>query len=44
MRELRAAGMGFDRLAEQLNAEGIRPRKGERWWGRGVNNTLAHVG
>jgi DNA invertase Pin-like site-specific DNA recombinase len=43
MKELRQAGLGFDRLAEQLNAEGIRPRKGERWWGRGVNNVLTHA-
>lgn len=40
MRELRAAGMGYDRIAEQLNAEGIKPRRGVRWWGRGINNVL----
>ena len=44
MKELRDAGMGFDRVAEQLNAEGIRPRKGARWWGRSVNNVLQRVG
>lgn len=40
MKELRAAGLGFDRIAEQLNAEGIKPRAGARWWGRSVNNAL----
>jgi DNA invertase Pin-like site-specific DNA recombinase len=40
MKELRSAGLGFDRIAEQLNAEGIKPRKGARWWGRSINNTL----
>ncbi len=40
MRELRTAGLGFDRIAEQLNADGLKPRKGERWWGRSINNVL----
>lgn len=44
MKELHAAGIGFDRVAEQLNVEGIRPRKGARWWGRSVNNVLQRVG
>src|ERR1035438_1612467 len=39
MKELHAAGLGFDRVAEHLNAEGIRPRKGARWWGRSVNRS-----
>ena len=43
MKELKAAGLGFDRVAEALNAEGIRPRAGERWWGRTVNNVLSTV-
>lgn len=43
MRELRSAGIGFDRIAVQLNTEGIKPRKGERWWGRSVNNTLTRA-
>lgn len=42
MRELRAAGLGFDRIAAQLNTEGLKPRSGARWWGRSVNNTLSH--
>jgi hypothetical protein len=28
MRELRAAGLGFDRIAAALNAEGITARRG----------------
>lgn len=44
MKELRASGIGFDKIAEQLNAEGIMPRSGQRWWGRSVNNTLKLAG
>jgi hypothetical protein len=41
MKALRAEGMGFDRIAEELNAEGLKPRTGERWWGKTVNNILS---
>ena len=41
MRELRDAGMGFDRIAEALNAEGPKPRIGQRWWGKTINNILS---
>ena len=44
MRELRATGLGFDKIAEQLNTEGLKPRTGQRWWGKGVNNSLRHSG
>ena len=40
MKELRDSGMGYDRIAEALNAEGLKPRTGERWWGKTVNNIL----
>jgi len=40
MKTLRASGMGFDRIAGALNAEGIKPRRGERWWGLTVNKIL----
>ena len=40
MRVLKAAGMGYDRIAAQLNGEGVQPRAGERWWGKTVNNIL----
>ncbi len=40
MKALRASGMGFDRIAATLNAEGVKPRRGERWWGLTVNKIL----
>jgi len=40
MNELRKTGMGFDRIAAELNAEGIKPRAGERWHGLVVNRIL----
>ena len=40
MKELRATGIGFDRIAPQLNAEGLKPRAGERWHGLVVNRIL----
>ncbi|MGP8248171.1 MAG: recombinase family protein [Bryobacteraceae bacterium] len=40
MKELRESGMGFDRIAGQLNAEGFKPRTGERWHGLVVNRIL----
>ena len=40
MRALRQTDMGFDRIADVLNAEGLKPRTGARWWGRTVNNIL----
>ena len=43
MRELRSAGMGFDRIAATLNSEGLQPRTGVKWWGRTVNDILCYV-
>ena len=40
MKELRESGMGFDRIAGQLNTEGLKPRTGERWHGLVVNRIL----
>lgn len=40
MKALRSEGKGFDRIADEMNAEGLKPRTGERWWGRTVNNIL----
>lgn len=40
MRELRAAGVSFDGIAAKLNADGVRPRKSERWWDSTVRNVL----
>jgi DNA invertase Pin-like site-specific DNA recombinase len=44
MRALRASGMGFEKIAVQLNAEGIKPRRGEKWWGKTVDKILSHQG
>ncbi len=41
MRALRAEGMGYDRIADTLNTEGVKPRTGERWWGKTINNILS---
>jgi len=41
MAELRAAGLGYDRIAAALNAEGVKPRtSGARWHGLTVNKIL----
>ena len=38
--ELRAQGLGFDRLAEKLNQESLRSRSGKIWHGRVVNRIV----
>jgi hypothetical protein len=41
MKELRAAGMAFDRIAATLNADGVPTRTpGKRWHGFAVNQIL----
>jgi DNA invertase Pin-like site-specific DNA recombinase len=40
MKELRAKGLAFDRIAEQLNAEWVPTRTGKRWHGVVVNRIL----
>ena len=40
MEALRASGMGFDRIAAQLNADGLQTRTGARWHGLVVNRIL----
>jgi len=40
LKALRANGMGFDRIAAQLNAEGLNTRTGKRWHGLVVNRIL----
>ena len=40
MKALRQGGLRFDRISEALNADGIKPRTGERWWGKTVNKIL----
>jgi DNA invertase Pin-like site-specific DNA recombinase len=41
MKALRETGMSFDRIAGVLNADGLKPRNGVRWWGKTVNNILS---
>ena len=41
MKELRAAGLSFERVAEMLNAEGLKPRLGARWHGVVINRILS---
>jgi len=40
MRALRNEGLGFDRIARQLNSEGIPTRTGRPWHGVVVNRIL----
>ena len=40
MKALRAEAMGFDRIAAQMNAEGIETRTRGRWHGVMVNRIL----
>jgi hypothetical protein len=44
MKALRATGLGFDRIAVQLNAEGLKTRTGARWHGLVVNRILTGKG
>jgi DNA invertase Pin-like site-specific DNA recombinase len=41
LRALRANGLGFDRIAATLNAEGVQTRTGKPWHGVVVNRILA---
>jgi DNA invertase Pin-like site-specific DNA recombinase len=41
MQAMHAGGAGFDRIATALNTEGIKPRRGTRWYGSAVNNILS---
>lgn len=43
MKSLRAEGLGVDRIATQLNTDGIAPRKGTKWFGSAVNGILSRV-
>ena len=44
IQELRSEGLGFDRLAAKLNAEGIPTRTGKPWHGVVVNRILTATG
>lgn len=43
MRELRAEGTAYDKLAERLTAEGFKTRKGTAWHGFSVQRILGRV-
>ena len=38
--ELRAGGLALDRIANMLNAEGLKPKYGKAWYGSSVRNVL----
>lgn len=44
MQDLRSRGVSFRRIANSLNSEGIRPRKGQLWWGKTVSLILRNAG
>lgn len=44
MKALRTAGLGFDRIAAQLNTEGVATRTGGRWHGLVINRILTGKG
>jgi DNA invertase Pin-like site-specific DNA recombinase len=44
MAALRASGLGFGKIAAQLNAEGVKPRRGERWYGKTIDKILGYKG
>lgn len=44
MQALRATGIGFDRIAAQLNAEGLKTRTGSPWHGLVVNRIVTGKG
>jgi len=44
LKALRATGMGFDRIAAQLNTEGLKTRTGKPWHGVVVNRILTGKG
>jgi Recombinase len=44
MKALQVAGLSYERIAGQLNAAGVQPRAGGRWWGKTVNNILRQAG
>jgi DNA invertase Pin-like site-specific DNA recombinase len=41
MEQLRAEGIGYDRIAATLNDEGFKPRNGATFWGKTCNIILA---
>jgi DNA invertase Pin-like site-specific DNA recombinase len=44
MKALRSTRLGVDRIAEQLNADGLKPRSGAAWYGTTIANILRQHG
>jgi DNA invertase Pin-like site-specific DNA recombinase len=44
MKAMRSTGMGFDRIADALNRECVKPRRGAKWHGLTVNKILTGKG
>jgi len=44
MKELRAAGLGYDRIAKELNERGVPTRRGSKWGGNTINIILTRLG
>lgn len=44
MRQLRAEGLGFDRIAAEMNKRGVQTRRGAKWGGNTVNVILTRLG
>lgn len=40
MKALRMTGLAYDKIAEQLNIEGLKPRTGMKWYPGGVRRIL----
>lgn len=43
MKALRDSGLGYDRIADALNEDGVKPRSGSRWHGQVINRILRAV-
>jgi len=43
MASLRASGMAYQRIADELNTAGVNPRTGARWYGKTVDGILART-
>lgn len=44
IRALRDSGLGYDRIAQSLNCDGVKPRLGGKWHGATVNRILRKGG
>jgi|HubBroStandDraft_4_1064222.scaffolds.fasta_scaffold552097_2 hypothetical protein len=43
MKELKASGQSFAAIANELNAAGLQPRGGKKWFRSSVQQTLKHA-